>query len=264
MEEQVYIVIYRGISIPWRAEGKGVFADRRLAENFIEIAKANGETWEYAIVEGPICNPQADGAGRGRAGEILVSSELIQYEPGLLAITREPTEVLADAHKAAKALMEVVSSKKKQITFNKEVYLESGDWQTVGKFYGVTAKVESTEFVNFGEVRGWKAAAVAIDVTTGREVSRAEAMCLDDEENWGLRPKYEWQDRIVDGKKVWDKELFNGKGGYVRDKVCVSMTPTPLFQLLSMAQTRACSKVLSNLFKWVVVLAGTSRRQPKR
>jgi hypothetical protein len=186
-----------------------------------------------------------------------IRSEMVRYIPGeALAVTREPEEVLADAQKAAAALMKVVKSKKKQIVFNGETYLESGDWQTVAKFYGVTAKIESTRFVQFGEAQGFEAAAVALDCN-GREVSRGEAMCLNDEENWGMRPQYEWED-VLDGqgKKIWEYNAAKGKDLPKRKKVKVGEIATPLFQLRSMAQTRACAKALSNLFKWVVVLAG--------
>ena len=186
-------------------------------------------------------------------------SEIVRYLPTgeSLAVIREPEDVLADAQKAAAALMKVVSGKKKQVTFNGETYLESGDWQTVAKFYGVTAKIEGTNFVQFGDVRGFEAAAVALDCN-GREVSRGEAMCLDDEENWGMRPKYEWQDVLdAQGKKIWEPNPNKPGGSRPKSKrVQVGEAPTPLFQLRSMAQTRACSKALSNLFKWVVVLAG--------
>jgi hypothetical protein len=60
-------------------------------------------------------------------------------------------------------------------------------------------------------------------------------MCLNDEERWSTRPKYEWQD----GKRIRMGEEI-----------------VPLFQLRSMAQTRACAKALRNVFAWVVVLAG--------
>lgn len=185
------------------------------------------------------------------------TSAVQRYEqPDSLAITRDPKDVLADAQKAAKALMEVVGSKKKQVAFNGETYLESGDWQTVAKFYGVTAKVESTNFVDYGGVQGFEASAVALD-RNGQVVSRGESMCMRDEENWGSRPKYEWQDILdTNGKKIWDQALRQGKGAYKQRKVQVGSTPVPLFQLRSMAQTRACAKALSNVFKWVVVLAG--------
>lgn len=175
---------------------------------------------------------------------------------GSLTLLREPSEVLADAQKVAAALMEVVKGKKKQITFNGETYLESGDWQTVAAFHGVTAKVEFTRFVEYGDVKGFEAAAVAID-RNGQEVSRGEAMCLNDEENWGTRTKYEWVDVLdAQGKKIWEFNAAKGKNLPKREKVATGVTVTPLFQLRSMAQTRACAKALSNLFKWVVVLAG--------
>lgn len=188
----------------------------------------------------------------------VIDAQIVRYQPAeSLTVVREPEEVLADAQKAAAALMKVVNSKKKQIAFNGETYLESGDWQTVAKFYGVTAKIESTKYVTYGEASGFEAAAVALDCN-GRVVSRGEAMCLNDEENWGMRPKYEWQDVLdAQGDKIWEPNPNKpGKNRPKSKKVQVGETPTPLFQLRSMAQTRACGKALSNLFKWVVVLAG--------
>lgn len=145
-----------------------------------------------------------------------MSEELQTYEAQPIDIIRQPQEVLADAQKAAKALAEVVRNKKKPVIMNGEQYLEFEDWQTVAKFYGVTAKVISTEYISFGEVHGFEAKAVAIN-RYGMEISGAEAMCLNDEPNWKSKP---------------------------------------LFQLRSMAQTRACSKSLRNVLAWVVVLAG--------
>lgn len=57
----------------------------------------------------------------------------------------------------------------------------------------------------------------AIVLKNGVKISAAEAMCLDDERNWANKP---------------------------------------LFQLKSMAQTRACAKALRNVFSGVVELAG--------
>ena len=135
---------------------------------------------------------------------------------GDIAINRVPEEVLEEAKKAAKALGDVVRNKKKPVIMNGEQYLEFEDWQTVGRFYGVTAKIISTDFIQYGEVQGFEAKAVAIR-PDGMEVSAAEAMCLNDEPNWKSKP---------------------------------------LFQLRSMAQTRACAKALRNCLAWVVVLAG--------
>lgn len=79
-----------------------------------------------------------------------------------MAVTRPPEAVLAEAKKAAQALRDVVATKPKPVMMNGEQYLEFEDWQTVGKFYGVTAKVITTEFIDFGDAKGFLAKAVAI------------------------------------------------------------------------------------------------------
>lgn len=145
-----------------------------------------------------------------------------------LSIAREPKAVLDEARKAASCLMDVMKAKTKKVVFNGEQYLEYEDWLTVARFYGVTAKVVSTQFVDFGGVKGYEARAVALLVSTGMEISGADAMCLNDEDNWSTRKNY--------------------KTGEVK--------PVPMFQLRSMAQTRACAKALRNVLAWVVVLAG--------
>lgn len=151
-----------------------------------------------------------------------------------ISVMRDPEIVLKEAKKAAQALMQVVKLKDKPVIFNGAQYLEFEDWQTVAKFYGVTAKVTRTSFLDYGGVKGFEASADAVRFD-GTVISSADAMCLNDEENWSTRAKYQW----TDGKK---------------EKV--ADVPVPLFQLRSMAQTRACSKALRNVLAWVVVLAG--------
>lgn len=146
--------------------------------------------------------------------------ELVPMEDGPpreLSVSREPAIVLEEAHRAAAALSDVVKKKKNPVIMNGEQYLEFEDWQTLGKFYGITAKVLSTTPVQFGDVVGFEARACAYHVKTGEEISAADSMCLNDETNWKSKP---------------------------------------LFQLRSMAQTRACAKALRNVLAWVVVLAG--------
>lgn len=154
-----------------------------------------------------------------------------------LSVTRDPKAVLADAHRAAKALQDVIRAipDKKKVMINGEQYLELEHWQVIGTFYKCAARVTSTEPIQFGEVRGFLAKADLINVETGQVISSAEAMCLNDEEKWSTRSNYEWK---------------NGK------KEKVGEVAVPLFQLRSMAQTRACSKVHRNVFSWVAVLAG--------
>lgn len=157
-----------------------------------------------------------------------------------VAIYRAPEQVLAEAHKAAVALQDVIKNKKDPVIMNGQQYLEYEDWQTVARFYGITAKVESVEFVQYGSVRGFSASAVALR-NDGFELSRASADCLSDEPKWSKKAKYEWR----------EKESGGG-----RERVQTGEEDVPLFQLKSMAQTRACAKVLRNVLAWVVVLAG--------
>lgn len=147
-----------------------------------------------------------------------MSSEPVVYEASPLPdMARKPQAVLAEAKVAAEALVGVVRQGKLARKFGGErEHLFYEAWQTVGKFYGITAKVISSGYVEFGTAQGFEAKAVAVN-RDGMEISSAESLCLSDEPNW-------------------------------RNK--------PLFQLKSMAQTRACSKALRNVLAWVVVLAG--------
>jgi hypothetical protein len=163
------------------------------------------------------------------------SQEIIEIPAYEIGVIRAPKAILDEARIAAKALMEVVRQKPKPVIMNGEHYLEFEDWQTVAKFYGITAKVVKTTFIDLGGVKGFEATAEAIRLSDGMAISAADAMCLNDEDKWSTRTKYEY----VDGNKV--------KVGDV---------PVPLFQLRSMAQTRAAAKCLRNVLAWVVVLAG--------
>jgi hypothetical protein len=149
-----------------------------------------------------------------------------------LAAARNPIAILTEAKERAKALKDLVSKKTKPVIMNGEQYLEFEDWQTCGKFYNVAAKVVSTEYIEIGGAQGFKAKAVIVDTRTGIEISAAEAICLNDEDKWSTRKKY------------------NSK----REEI--GTVPVPKFQLMSMAQTRACAKGLRNVLAWVVVLAG--------
>jgi hypothetical protein len=179
-----------------------------------------------------------------------------------IALTRDPNKILAEAHRAARALKDVIESKPKEekVIMGGKQYIEFEDWQTCGKFYNVTAQVEWTKPVEFGNVRGFHSRANVIDNRTGNVISSAEAMCLNDEEKWSTRPKYEWQDELdAQGKKIWietPKDPKGRKGHYKGKRVKIGDEQVPMFQLMSMSQTRACAKGLRNVLSWVVVLAG--------
>jgi hypothetical protein len=144
--------------------------------------------------------------------------------------------VIAEAQIAAKAIKAIIDAKPKPFKIRGEVYLQFEDWQTVARFYGVTVRVVETKATKIGEAVGFMARAEALLVVNGRVISAADAMCLNDEPKWSTRPVYQFGEN---GRRVRTGE----------EKV-------PLFQLRSMAQTRACAKALRNVLAWVVVLAG--------
>lgn len=146
--------------------------------------------------------------------EVVTVDSEVKYD---LTLARAPKQVLAEAIEASKALKSVVSSRKEAVRFNGKQYLTFEDYQTLGRFYGITAKIISTEYVQIADSKGFLARAEAISTQTGAVVSAAEAICLNDEPNWSKKP---------------------------------------LFQLRSMAQTRAAGKSLRNVLAWVAVLAG--------
>lgn len=137
-------------------------------------------------------------------------------ESAQLAMQRAPEIVLQEAAKAAQALREVIERKPNKCVINGKTFLQFEDWQTLGRFYGVTVAARATSYIEQGRVRGYECHAEAIRAD-GQVISAAQAMCMDDESKWS-------------------------------DK--------PLFQLRSMAQTRAQAKALRNVLAWVVVMAG--------
>lgn len=149
---------------------------------------------------------------------MLPASEVMAGQSDLV-ICREPAATLAEAQQAAAALQDVIRRKRKPVLFNGEQYLEFEDWQTVGRFYGITARVlpEFVQYVQYGDAAGFEATAEAYHAENGKVLSVASSMCLNDEPNWRKKP---------------------------------------LYQLRSMAQTRACTKALRNVLSWIVVLAG--------
>ena len=189
-------------------------------------------------------------------------------EPEALALIEHlPAKVLAEAQKAAAALQDVISKKAHPVVMNDEQYLEFEDWQTLGRFYGITPKEDGDpEYVEFpGDVRGFKASAVAL--RGGEVISRATAYCLTDEEKWRSRAVYKWLYVCKDGSLseedpgfdaiVWEPNPKKpGKNRPKKERQKMADEPVPLFQLASMAQTRAGAKCLRQVLAWVAVLAG--------
>lgn len=198
-------------------------------------------------------------------GELVVATPVEMN----MMLTRKPDAVLAEASERASVLMQVYEKKKKKLIINDEPYLEIEDWETVGRFYDCIVSVvpDSTKEVAIGDAIGWEAGAEVVHIYTGRRISYADSMCLNDEPKWSTRPKYEYVYVCKDGtrsvedpgndKITWiPNPKKPGKKMPKRERKFMGDEPVPRFQLRSMAQTRACSKALSLAFRWVVVLAG--------
>ena len=171
---------------------------------------------------------------------------------------RDPEQALIEAELVAKAFARRAAGLNlfKQLGDSKHLKIEG--WQMLAMMYRVTAGVVETTYVEVGQFSGYEATAEALLIRGSdlppQRISTAQAMCLNDEECWDVRPEYKWQ--VKAGHNV---------------KSQIGETAVPLQQLRSMAQTRACSKVLSNLLKFVAVMAGyagtaaeemTGREQP--
>ena len=133
-----------------------------------------------------------------------------------LVLEGDPEVQLQFAHRAAKTLMSWVAQKPKKVLIRGEQYLEFGDWQILGRFYGSTVSTEWTRAIERGgKVFGYEARAVVLK--DGVVISSAEGMCTRDEKRWAQADEY---------------------------------------AIRSMAQTRTGAKALRNAFGWVAELAG--------
>lgn len=121
------------------------------------------------------------------------------------------------AHESAKLLLRIVKDNGWEVTIGQGKHLKYEAWQTVGKFYNCTVRTFDAKFVTYGNVEGFEAKAEVIDNNTGLVIGGAESACMRDEEKWEKKS---------------------------------------VFQLKSMAQTRAGSKALRQMFGYVVALAG--------
>lgn len=151
----------------------------------------------------------------------VVTEALVNRKTGEvveIGLHKTPDEIMLDASDAAKALEKLIeSNKRKPLEFNGKRYLEYPHWQTIAKFYHTSAATGDAQFIEIAGIKGFKASGKIYDDKTGLIVGSAEALCMTDEPNWKHKP---------------------------------------LFQLASMAQTRAASKALSNKYRYVAIVAG--------
>lgn len=170
-----------------------------------------------------------------------MSNELQVLEGGpQLAVLRRPEAILTEAENVAKVFQAKAMQMQLYKAIGESKHLQVEGWQLLGHMFNCTARYVEDRFVEAGNAQGYEAVYEIVHVPSGMIVSRGAAMCLNDEERWCDRPKYDWQ------------QGANGK----REKVQVGWTPVPLQQLRSMAQTRAESKAFSNAFRFVAKMGG--------
>lgn len=136
----------------------------------------------------------------------------------------QPRQDIADGISALQELRLIIRTRKDKLVINNRQYLYFSDWQLLGRFFGITPAVTETQEI-IKEIPTddgkWVMKetigfkAKARALRDGVEISAAEAICMMDEQNWKGKPR---------------------------------------FQVLSMAETRACAKVLRNCLQWVVRL----------
>jgi len=171
--------------------------------------------------------------------EVVMSQHAAELAKVEFGTFRRPEAVVEEAAHVARVFQEkmqtILDSNREPILyrmFNKSRHITRPGWQLLGSMYRVTAGIVpgSCKYVELpGNINGFEATAEAIYVPTGHRISTADGMCLNDEPNWDERPTKNDPHAVV-----------------------------PLYQLRSMCQTRACSKVLSNLLSYVAIMAGCS------
>lgn len=103
-----------------------------------------------------------------------------------LVLEGDPEAQLEFASRAAKALMSIVSKKPKPVIIQGKQFLEYGDWQVLGRFYGATVEIEWTK--ELPNRNGYEARALV--KRNGVIISSAEGMCTRDERRWAQADDY--------------------------------------------------------------------------
>lgn len=162
-----------------------------------------------------------------------------------LSLAIDPIKALEIANKVGDGFRATIEKKDKNgepmfyqmMGKNKHAKFEL--WQMVAFCFGVTTRLVSVGPV-YDELSGAAGFEAIVEAVHGtRVIGQAAARCLNNEDNWNVRPKY-----------------IRGEHGE-RAK-SATLVPVPSYQLESMAQTRAASKVLASHFRWILVLSGFS------
>jgi len=128
----------------------------------------------------------------------------------------KPAEVVEKAKEQARVLSDIINQVGLYSVIQGNKYIRYEAWQTLANFVGITPFVEWTKEIQRDDTTIGYECR-ALALRGGETISAAEAQCSQDEHNWA-------------GRELW--------------------------QIRSMAQTRACAKVLRTILGWIVVLAG--------
>lgn len=149
-------------------------------------------------------------------------NELEVIQPQSVNLVKKADGFNQESTAGLQLLKRILDNKSKKVVINGKRHIEFGDWVALGNAYGIDVDTTDVEPVEVFEVKGFKCRAKVVRIDDGTVIGGATAYCLENERNW------------------------KGKD---------------YFQIASMAQTRAGSKALANVLRFVVevdkALSGT-------
>lgn len=149
-------------------------------------------------------------------------NELELVQPQSVNLVKKADGFNQESTAGLQLLKKILDNKSKKVVINGKRHIEFGDWVALGNAYGIDVDTTDVEPVEVFEVKGFKCKAKVVRIDDGTIIGGATAYCLENERNW------------------------KGKD---------------YFQIASMAQTRAGSKALANVLRFVVevdkALSGT-------
>lgn len=140
-------------------------------------------------------------------------NELELVQPQSVNLVKKADGFNQESTAGLQLLKKILDNKPKKVVINGKRHIEFGDWVALGNAYGIDVDTTDVEPVEVFEVKGFKCKAKVVRIDDGTIIGGATAYCLENERNW------------------------KGKD---------------YFQIASMAQTRAGSKALANVLRFVV------------
>lgn len=140
-------------------------------------------------------------------------NELELVQPQSVNLVKKADGFNQESTAGLQLLKRILDNKPKKVVINGKRHIEFGDWVALGNAYGIDVDTTDVEPVEVFEVKGFKCKAKVVRIDDGTIIGGATAYCLENERNW------------------------KGKD---------------YFQIASMAQTRAGSKALANVLRFVV------------